>query len=77
MTRGGRAEPATKPGVAPAGTAPGRGAGVAAIVVGFLLVTLVAGDLFVRRQVVRLVEVELAAGAGLGLGAMRHRSPPL
>src|SRR5947207_4803341 len=45
MMRGGRAEPATRP-----GAAPGRGAGVAAIVVGFLLVTVVAGDLFVRRQ---------------------------
>jgi PAS domain S-box-containing protein len=45
MTRGGRAEPATKP-----GAAPGRAAGIVAIVVGFLLVTLVAGDLFVRRQ---------------------------
>src|SRR5690242_9005872 len=45
MTRGGRPEPAMR-----AGVAPGRAAGVAAIVMGFLMVTLVAGDLIVRRQ---------------------------
>jgi PAS domain S-box-containing protein len=60
MTRGGRAEPATKP-----GAASGRAAGLAAIVVGFLLVTLVAGDLFVRRQQRFLQREALALAAGV------------
>src|SRR5579863_1473313 len=60
MTRGGRSEPATRP-----GAALGGGAGVAAIVVGFVLVTLVAGDLFVRRQQRFLQREALALAAGV------------